>query len=834
MIRSSFNENWFFFRKGFPQPVGPFNLPHDAMRLEPRDPATKNTFNTGYFPGGIYHYTKHFFMPEEFSERQILFEFEGVYTNSEVFINGNRAGGYPTGYTNFYIEATPLLIFGQENKIEVIVRNHHEPNSRWYTGSGIYRNVKMLTSHHLVHIPPDEVKVVTREIGEKARIEVIIRLFNKAKKAHSVRVQTELLDGSGHQVAINRLETTIPVGDENLIIQALVVEQPLLWSVDSPNLYTCSVKVYAGDQIADEVIETFGIRTLELDPKYGLRINGETIKLRGGCIHHDNGVIGACTYEDAEERRVRILKKSGFNAIRSAHNPLSKAMLDACDRLGMLVMDELTDVWFRAKTMHDASEIFDDWWEADLEAMIAKDFNHPSVIMYSIGNEISETAIPEGIEINRRMAEKVRDLDPSRFVINCINGWYNYFTLLGQKWAPKNKEDLEKTAVREDPQKTSSTATNQTMNVMYKLLDLIVSLPGIDHSTRDAYAAVDVAGYNYASGRYERDVRKYPQRILCGSETFPPDIAKNWNLVKKHVQIIGDFCWTAWDYLGEAGLATWEYGINQSIYKPYPCIMADSSIIDLLGNRQTQSYIHEIVWGLRKDPFIAVQPVHREGQKVSKSVWRSTNAIPSWTWNGWEGKRAVVEVYADADRIELFCNERSLGVKALRGHQKYKAVFITTYQPGILTAVSYSKDGQIIGTTSLNSAGANLCLNVQVEVSKQVTDSARLAFLHISLADQAGVIQPLADRLITVDVQGAGGLIGFGSADPFTQESFIDHTHTSFQGRALAIVCTGLEEGNIHVAVSAEGCETCWLILDVVKTSRGVGLVVVDPVHFED
>jgi beta-galactosidase len=353
MIRESFNQNWFFYKFVNDLPVlisGPITLPHDAMLYEIRDPNTRNGFNTGYFPGGTYRYIKTFFCPDEYQEKSLMIEFEGVYRDSEVYINGQLAGGWPYGYTNFYIHIGQYIKFAQENIIEVIVHNERSPNSRWYSGSGIYRNVSLLIGSP-VHIPPDGVRITTRGIHQsQALVEVVTTILNKGRESRRIDLKTEFRRLDGEISAVDSFPVTINAGGNRTILRTITIPNPVLWSVDFPNLYTCSSSVLDGGNILDENRETFGIRLLTLDSEKGLCINGQVIKLRGACVHHDNGVIGACTLEAAEERRVRLLKKSGFNALRSAHNPMSKAMLSACDRLGLLVMDEFSDVWFKQDT----------------------------------------------------------------------------------------------------------------------------------------------------------------------------------------------------------------------------------------------------------------------------------------------------------------------------------------------------------------------------------------------------------------------------------------------------------------------------------------------------
>ena len=818
MIRESFNPDWYYYKeesRGEKRVIGPITLPHDAMLQEKRDPNTRNGFNTGYFPGGIYHYSKVFFAPEEYQTKNVRFEFEGVYMNSQVYLNGQLAGGRPYGYSNFYVEADRYLKYGQENDIEVVVHNENSPNSRWYTGSGIYRNVNILVGGHL-HILPDGVKLTTRDVeNNHAIVEIATRLHNDLNEPKDIRLVAEFHNQQGEITAFGDVTATIGPSGSTIIRQTVMFNNPALWSVEHPNLYSCHTKILVGDSVVDEDTVTSGIRTLALDSKNGLRINGETIKLRGGCLHHDNGIIGACTLEVAEDRRARLMKESGFNAIRSAHNPLSKALLDACDRHGILVMDEFSDVWFRHKTKYDYSNYFREWWERDIQAMVDKDYNHPCVIMYSIGNEITETATREGVEYNRKLADKVRALDSSRYVINCINGWLSYFSVLGQRLSKKKQvTEIEENAVN-DSGITASAYINSIMNLANKFMDQIVSFPGIDRCTKEAYAEVDIAGYNYMAGRYQKDRKRYPERIICGSETFPPEIAKNWRLVKRLPYVIGDFSWTGWDYLGEAGLCSWQYGKNQALFKPYPSILADSPMIDITGLRQVQSYIHEIVWGLRKDPYIAVQPVNHFGEKSSKSVWRDTNAIDSWTWHGFEGRPAVVEVYADAAKVRLLLNGQTLGIKSAGDAHNFKASFKTVYQPGELTAVSYAKDGKEIGRSTLKTASHNLHLHVQSEVSVLRADGADLAYIHILLADENGILNPQADRLVTVQVEGAGALLGFGSANPLTEESFTNTTHSTYLGRALAVVRAGHQAGSVSVTVTAEGCDSKTLLIPV-------------------
>ena len=456
MLRHSFNHNW-TFRKGTDRFFGPgsdaavpVTLPHDAMILEARDPNTPNSNASGFYPGGVYTYEKRFQVPAEDNNKDIYIEFEAIYMNATVTINGNVAANRPYGYSPILIKANEYLCFGQENVVKVVVRNDAMPNSRWYTGSGIYRDTWLMTADQL-HVTPDGLRIVTHSADDDlAVVEIAVTIENTGHASRTASLDLEIRDGDGIVAATDNSPFTAFPGETMTLRRRLSVAKARLWSPDQPNLYNCACAINENNLLVDESSSLFGIRTLSLDTVRGLRINGQTVKLRGTCIHHDNGVIGAATLPRAEERRAEIMKQAGFNAIRSAHNPLSKTMLEACDRLGMLVMDESFDMWQQSKSTYDYAVSFDDWWERDIEAMVAKDFNHPSVILYSIGNEIPEAGTVHGAKLNRIMTEKVRSLDPTRYVTNGVNGIFAAM--------PHLKEIVEE--LREDGLLPAETATS--------------------------------------------------------------------------------------------------------------------------------------------------------------------------------------------------------------------------------------------------------------------------------------------------------------------------------------------------------------------------------------
>ncbi|WP_288047844.1 glycoside hydrolase family 2 TIM barrel-domain containing protein [Nocardia sp.] len=798
MIRIPFNDDWYLAGEGEPQ--GPLSVPHDAMFYEKRDPDCRNAWNTGYFPGGTYRYTKTFPVPADWHDRHVVLEFEGVYQDCQVLLNGRLAGGHPNGYALFRVEAHSLVEFGSDNRVEVVARNDGPPNSRWYSGSGIHRPVSLLVGGP-VHLVPDGVRVHTAALdATDARITVCTTIANTGIAARTATLVHHVYDPGGEWVLEHCETLSLPADGVHTVRHDLGVAQARVWSPGDPALYTCRTRLLAHDQILDSVEVRFGIRIVDLDARNGLRLNGIPIKLRGGCLHHDHGVIGAHGLSAAEDRRVRILKAAGYNAIRSAHHPASRALLDACDRHGMLVMDELSDAWFRPKLAGDYSAHFEQWWRRDLESMVAKDYNHPSVILYSIGNEIAETATARGVELSRRIADTTRELDPTRYVTNCVNGLLNMI-------APKDdpvRDARKRHDVDSEPHENLIAVVNFLMSVLMDKLGHLVKLPRADRRTRDVFATVDIAGYNYMHGRYRTDLRRYPERVIVGSETPPPHTARIWREIEHQPRIIGDFTWTAWDYLGEAGIATRVYGASTALYRPYPALVAGTPVIDITGHRQTQSYLNEIIWHRATGPYIAVQPVDQSGRTRSRSGFRTTDSLASWSWEGCEGRTAVVEVYADAAYVELLLDRYSLGSRPI--DHEYLARFETEYRPGELTAVAYHADGSELGRTTLISAGPGLRLTLSCDRDRLHADGADLAFLDIALTDDHGTVKPLSDREITVTVDGAATLLGLGSAAPTTEEPFTDPVHSTHHGRALAVLRAGRHPGPITVTVTAEQC----------------------------
>lgn len=684
--------------------------------------------------------------------------------------------------------------------IQVVANNSAELNSRWYSGSGIYRDVRILVGDYL-HVATDGVRITTPDADATSAVVIVDTVVeNSACSKRRAILDTQILDGDGNTVANDRIPFTVSGSRKDTFHQRFYIDTPRLWNCGSPNLYTCRVRILDGGTLVDEEVCTFGVRRLSLDPKNGLRINGESVKLRGACIHHDNGIIGAATFSRAEERRCRKLKEAGFNCIRSAHHPMSKAMLNACDRTGMLVIDELSDMWMRPKNTNDYSQYFSDYWEADVEKLIAKDYNHPCVILYVTGNEIPESATAKGAEMNRRIADKMRTLDGTRYITTAING------ILASKDHLTEFFGDEPDMARREQSSVGSDAENDLLAMMKgPAADAMAASAHVSEVIDEFAAPLDVAGYNYLTGRHVLDHAIKPNRLVLGIETFPSDIVRLWGIVKENPHVLGDVTWAGYDYLGEAGMGVFYYDGRRGFYPNWPCTTAYAGDLDIIGFRRTISYVREIVYGLREAPYIAVERLNRYGEKPSKTPWMWKDEIASWTWRGYEGKPAVVNVYSAADEVELYLNGRLLGRKPAGEKNGFQAVFKTVYEPGELTAFGY-RNGEQTGMCRLHSASGRTKISAIADRMEIAADGDDLAYIDISLTDENGIPDMQAKKSVSVRVEGAGTLQGFGSANPETEAGYDETVWETYDGRLLAVVRAGVESGLITAVFSAEGC----------------------------
>ena len=778
MKKLDFNRGWQFrrFEETEAQTV---DLPHDAMIFERRKAG--NAAGLGYYPGGKYVYTKAWTVPQELRGKRLTLEFEGVYRHAAVSVNGKQAAYWAYGYTNFYVELNELLTDG-ENVIEVVADNSLQPNSRWYSGSGIYRPVNLWVGEP-EHIAPDGLRITTLSY---APAEILVEVETNTDQ----RAKIEIYDG----------ETLVA---ERVGSGTLTIPNAKLWSDENPVLYTAKASLENGDSVT----QRFGVRKIEWNAEKGLLINGVPTKLRGACIHHDNGVIGACAFRDAEYRKIRILKEAGFNAIRSAHNPCSKAMLDACDEYGVYVMDEAFDSWYIPKNSKDYVIDFDEWHTRDLEAMIRKDYSHPSVVLYSVGNETIETAQERGIRLVREMVDTIKALDATRPITCGISITQNIDEFNGNN-AKKEKYmgGIEK---KEEPKPVDKRAkatpakiafANLMTGLFAKLGSRNMNAQVGEDAIHGVCKVLDIPGYNYGEVKHDYDSAHGIERVVVSSETHHTELFENWARIEKTPRIIGDFMWVGWDYIGETGVGALGYLSRGELgfEKPYPCLTSGSGIIDITGFQRPEAAWSRMAWGLQTEPVIAVEPLNFAGEPYMKTYWNDTEAVDSWSWPGFEGKKATVKVYTPDARVELFLNGKLLGKKSVKRNM---AAFTVTYTEGILRAVTYDATGTRRQETELRSADRTEKLRVVPEVSALNADGQNLCYLNISVTDKNGNVKVWPEREIEVAVSGAGTLQGFGSGAVFSEEALIANRHKTFNGRALAVIRAGYEAGEITVTV---------------------------------
>ncbi len=785
MMKLDFNTGWTcqpLSREGEALPV---TLPHDAMRTERRTPQSAGEGNIGWFEGGDYRYRKVFRLPEEARGKHLLLQFEGVYHSPEISLNGHILPAHPYGYTDFTLSLDGLAEETGENELTVIARNADQPNSRWYSGTGIYRPVWLWAGGE-ERILPDGLRVTTLSAEERrVRVEV--------KAAGSGTVTLTVLDGE-RELAREQAQVR-----EGKAAAELTLPGAGLWSPESPRLYT--LRAAFGE---DSAQIDFGLRTLAWDPRKGLSINGERVVLRGACIHHDNGILGACTCPEAEERRVRILQAAGYNALRSAHNPASRYLLEACDRLGMLVMDEYVDCWYMHKTAHDYASLVGQWWQRDLQSLVDKDYSHPCVILYSTGNEVAESAQPRGIQLQRDFTAYLHRLDPTRPVTCGINIFFNFLSSVGlgvysdEKAAQQAAAQQAAAQQEKKPPKKKSVGSEFFNNLAAKLgtdfMKFGAWLPPCDWKTREVFAAMDVAGYNYGNWRYRKDARKYPERLILGSETLIGDARPFWQLAKKVPQLIGDFVWAGWDYIGECGGDSPEYGSYRT-EDPEDRIRGGTCRIDVTGKLTPEADYTRVCFDLESNPRLAVVPPS-EAEKPTLTGWQLTRAIRSWSYPGCEGRPAEVEVYATAHRVRLSLNGETVGEKKVPGN--CRVVFRLPWQPGTLCAVGLDRAGRETGRDSLTSAGGETLLRLEPETV--TCRPGEMVYLRMRYTDGKGEGQPLARRTVSVSAEN-GEVMGTANGCTFFRGSYARTAVETYFGEAQTVVRAG-GPGPVRVTVT--------------------------------
>ena len=812
MQKINWNAGW-AVQPGVPDPFGvlfgqapkarPVTLPQDEMILEDRDPNCPSAGQTGFYPVKSYTYEKKFFAPADWQDRHSVLEFEGVMARAMVYLNGELIASNRYGYSQFYAELDRHLRFGEENTLRVLALGT-ERESRWYPGAGIYRDVVLWQSGRL-SLVPEGVRLTTQRLEPGyAVVSARVSLSSTGLAARTVALKLSLLGPDGQEAASFTNKVSVLPQETVSSHGKLYVDAPALWSPDSPALYTWVATLTADGQELDRAQGTFGIRTLTADARGGLRLNGVETKLRGACIHHDNGILGATTLADAEEFRVRRLKAAGFNAIRSAHHPAGKALLDCCDRLGVLVMDEVSDMWDSPKNTGDYAVDFVNEWPQTLERLVAKDYNHPSVILYSLGNEIPDLGNRGGGRRNREMANTLRALDPTRLLTGGFNGFLamaDHMAEMAALMAPEQAAPADSGA-----EAAGSEALNAAMSKMsYERMDAFAASPALGEALEEPSCELDVVGYNYLTARHELEHTLHPERVIVGSETFPTEIGRLWPIVERNSHVIGDFTWTGYDYLGEAGIGCYHYAPERKEQGWFPDRLAYCGDINLNGDRRPVSYLREVAYGLRREPTLAVERLDRYGQADNTNDWKYADALDSWTWPGFEGKPAVVHVFSPDEEVELFLNGASLGRKPAGEAVRFDVTYEVTYAPGTLEAVSYAA-GRETGRFALVTAGEPVALTATPSKTTLTADGQSLALIPVELRDADGRWNRRAQKAVTVTVEGPAVLAGFGSAAPQTEGSYQSPTQLTYDGQVMAAVRTTDQPGEITLRFTAEGC----------------------------
>lgn len=773
MKRITFNDNWKYLGENG---VLHISLPYDATQIIGRRADDESGKAGAYYCSGKFIFEKDFYPDENWRNKKAYLEFEGVYPTAEIFLNEKKVGECKYGYSTFVVELPDLKI-NQKNTVRVLVDDTNHPNSRWYAGAGIYRPVWLILGAES-HITPKGIRIKTLSINPAV-----------------ISVDVNAVYSIPEEIIVEILKDDVVIATATGIHSEIKIQDALLWTAEHPELYKCRVSICKNKEVIDVTEETFGIRTIQWS-KDGFFINGESVLLRGGCIHSDNGILGARSYRESEFRRIHKLKECEYNAIRSAHNPIARDVLDACDSIGMYVLDESWDTWYKTKNEFDFGNGFYDRYETDLEQMIEKDYNHPSVIMYSVGNEVTEPAKPEGIELAGKLVETVKKLDDTRPVTAGIN-----ITLLLLAALPVNPLEA---AGNESGSEMNSEDYNRMVSEGVEGMSRICAAPQANESTKELFSKFDIAGYNYGITRYELDAKENPDRVVVGTETYCQDIGRVWPVVEKYPYLIGDFMWTAWDYLGEVGIGGFSYEEEDCTFdKKYPWELADCGAIDILGNETGEAGLAKVVFTNRMKPYIAVTPANKDINKLAKAMWRGTDARSDWSYKDCDGNPVNVEVYSAADSVELFVNDKSIGIKKI---QDYNATFETTYEAGVIKAVSFDRDGTIVGENELHSAK-----NAGVKILREKSYSngygkEEIIYFSITIADDEGTVECNADETLTVSVEG-GELLAFGSANPKTVEEFTDGRYTTYYGRAQAVVKQKDELGRI-IVVASDGTRT--------------------------
>ncbi|MBQ3222454.1 MAG: hypothetical protein IJC54_02995 [Clostridia bacterium] len=769
MLKTCISKDWKF--KTDATDYVHIDLPHDYAVALPRSADCNGSSSNGFFPNVMGRYVKYLHFGQK---KRYILHLDGAYMNAQVTFNENHLARHPYGYTPYLVDLTDHII-GGTNKL-VITTNPLPDTTRWYSGSGLYRDV-FLWEGGDIRIEPWDMFISTISADEhSAQIRLKYTVTSDKKANVAVRFRVEQ---NGNTVLTDEVSLSVRKNRQTECEHMLTLESPLLWNVGEPNLYTLHTEIFEGDTLVDASENEFGVRTITADAENGLRINGRPVKLRGGCIHHDHAVLGAAAFPAAEERKLRLLKEAGFNAVRTAHNPPSLALLECADRLGMVVMDEAFDSWNKHKCVNDYSLFFAEWCMRDISYMIKRDRNHPCVMSYSIGNEILEIdGTSDAYGWAKRLADEMRKYDDTKFITSGIQ----------KGFAHRRAEEDDPEDYKAHVEKTHSLPTQADIN-----------------RVTDGYEqALDIIGCNYYYTNYEFDHECNPNRVLWGSETHAIYFYDSWQQVKKHPYVLGDFTWTAYDNLGEVGTGrfAWErdgviHGISLADYPWRSCYQGD---LDLCGYRRPQSYFREAVWLGNTEPRIFVTHPEHFGEGFSGTIWHWYDVNETWTFDDvYVGRPVKAETYTDADRIVWYVNDTLVGESV---PEKGVATIETVYQKGAITAVAF-KGGAECGRYTLRTTGSAAAIDVAAEKAQFAADNRDLCYFDISIVDSEGRIVNEAQHELTCTVMG-GELLGIFSGDPCNEDQYTSNRCHAFKGRALAIVRTK-NPGAVGIKVYCEG-----------------------------
>ena len=729
------------------------DLPHDWSIEDlpgtnsPFTPDAINGVSVGFTTGGIGWYRKNFTLPVNQQNKRISILFDGVYMNSDVWVNGVHLGNHPYGYTSFYYDITDKIKWNEKNIIAVQVKNEGA-NSRWYAGSGINRHVWLIETNP-IHVAQWGNYITTPEVNvSSAKVNIKTRVENETGVSATITLLNKIINAKGVEVAKTSSKQNINAKGEFEFNENAIVKSPKLWSTENPNLYKTITEIYVDGKLSDHVETKFGIRNISFDAVNGFMLNNKPVKLKGGCFHIDNGPLGARSFDRAEIRRVALMKESGFNAIRCSHNPPAPAFLKACDSLGMLVIDEAFDCWNEGKNADDYHVYFQDWWQRDLQSMLLRDRNHPSIIMWSIGNEIPGMDRPSIADTAKILADYVRSVDNTRPVTAAVNG-----------------------------------VSDQ----------------------KDAFfSALDVCGYNYAMDKYVSDHERKPKRIMVATESFPLEAFDYWMDVLDHPWVIGDFVWTGFDYIGESSIGWLGYMPDK---KYYPWNLAYCGDIDICGWKRPQSFYRDALWG-KNQLSIFVKPLQPSfpvnPKKESWSKWNWDDVVANWNWKGDEDSVFEVNIYSSCDEVELFLNNKSLGKKPTNRSTKFMAIYHVPYTAGELKAIGYD-NGKKVNTAILKSASEPTQIKLSADRKIIKADNEDLSYVTVELVDKKGIRNPGAENLVHFEIEGPGTIAGVGNADPVSVESYQLPQRKAWEGRCIVVVKSGKHSGNIVLKATSPG-----------------------------